>query len=187
MTASRTCRACGADLAPNVMWCLRCFEPVRQLTPRDPPLPTVRFLNPRDERPRSRWRAGATTFGPFGRLAITALVLLCAPLRPGIFGVVAWPAYLTLAAVVLRDTWRKDFVDTTTIAELAAAGPPAKGPERSRGQIPRSTIVAWIALGLLGLGVATAWAATGRIAHAFIGVGASLTALVLAGRWLTRD
>ena len=34
MTAPRTCRACGAPLAGNVRWCLRCYEPARELTPR---------------------------------------------------------------------------------------------------------------------------------------------------------
>ena len=34
MTAPRTCRACGAPIAGNVRWCLRCYEPARELTPR---------------------------------------------------------------------------------------------------------------------------------------------------------
>ena len=79
MTAPRTCRACGANLKGDVMRCLRRYALVRQLTPRPPQLPTVHFVQPKDERPMSRWKAGATTFGPVGRIAITALVLLFAP------------------------------------------------------------------------------------------------------------
>src|SRR6185503_15815223 len=104
MTASRTCRACGAGLPGEVMWCLRCYEPVRQLTPRDPGEPTVTFLRDHDDGPeRSRWKGGVNTFGPFGRVLVTVLVLLMAPLSLSLVSIVVLlPCYLVLASVVLH-------------------------------------------------------------------------------------
>ena len=106
------CHGCGADLRPDVRWCLRCYAPVRHLSPREPQLPTVNFVH-RNERARSRWRAGATTFGPAGRLVVTAIVLLLAPWSAGaVTVIVVWPCYLVLAAIVLHSTWRRDLVRT---------------------------------------------------------------------------
>ncbi len=80
------------------MWCLQCYEPVRQLTPREPPLPGIQFMPPKDEAPMSRWKAGATTFGPVGRITITLLVLLFAPWSMDGFAIIVlWPPYLVLA------------------------------------------------------------------------------------------
>jgi hypothetical protein len=187
MTAPRTCRACGADLKGDVMWCLRCYEPVRHLTPREPPLPTVHFLQPKDEGPMSRWKAGVTTFGPVGRITITVLVLLFAPWSLNGFAIfVLWPPYLVLTGLVLHGTWRMDHVQTRTIAQIAAAARPSNGAPAIRTPIPRSTVVAWLLLVTLGLGVGIVWASSGQTIRAVIAIGASLTALVLAVRWLVR-
>jgi hypothetical protein len=187
MTAPRTCRACGANLKGDVMWCLQCYAPVRQLTPREPQLPTAYLVQPKDERPMSRWKAGATTFGPVGRIAITLLVLLFAPWSMnGIAIFVLWPPYLVIATLVLRTTWKRDHVQTMTVAEMAVAGRPSWAPSESRMRIPRSTVVAWLLLVTLGLGVAFVWATGGQTVHALIGICASLVALVLALRWLGR-
>jgi len=61
----------------------------------------------------SRWEAGTTTFGPRGRIALTALVIL-----PGVLVTVLIPSRLILllfdlpfaigALFVLRDVWRRD-------------------------------------------------------------------------------
>lgn len=118
MTASRTCRACGADLSPDVMWCLRCYEPVRHLSPRGPQLPVLDVHPPRPDPPTSRWRAGPTTFGPLGRLVATAVVLAFAPWQ-GLAGFGSAAGGLTLwwllgwsflAVLVLRQVWRKERV-----------------------------------------------------------------------------
>jgi hypothetical protein len=71
----------------------------------------VRFVEPKEDAPRSRWRAGVTTFGPVGRIVITLVVVLLAPRSAGVMAVVLWPAYLTFAALVLHGTWKKDFVE----------------------------------------------------------------------------
>jgi hypothetical protein len=187
MTAPRTCRVCGAALKGDVMWCLQCYEPVRQLTPRERPLPTVSFVRPKDERAMSRWKAGGTTFGPVGRITITVLVLLFAPWSMDGFAIlVLWPPYLVLAGLVLRGTWKKDHVQTMTIAEIAVAARPSDAAPPIRIPIPRSTVVAWLLLGTLGFGVGIVWASSGQTVRAVIAIGASLTALVLAVRWLAK-
>jgi hypothetical protein len=170
------------------MWCLRCYEPVRQLTPREPQLPALPSVTvPRVERPRSRWKAGGTTFGPVGRIAITVLVLLFAPTSFDLVALVTfWPCYLALAFVVLRSTWSSDYVDLPGAGDHAGADAPDAGPERFpavREPIPRSTIVAWSLLIVLGIGVAVVFFTSGHVGQGLIGIGASLVALVMVLRW----
>jgi hypothetical protein len=125
MTASRTCRACGANLRGDVMWCLRCLEPMRQLTPREGDIPVASFVNTRPEAARSRWKAGATSFGPMGRIAITVGVLLFFPPTLGnpVTLFVYLPAYLAIAAMVLRSTWKKDVVERPIAVEGTSGEP----------------------------------------------------------------
>jgi hypothetical protein len=186
MTAARTCRACGAELTGDVMWCVRCYEPVRHLTPRSPDL-AVSSLQPvrGDGRPRSRWRAGATTFGPVGRIVVTIGVLLFFPwgtIGNPITLFVYLPAYMFLALAVLRSTWRRDLV-TTTPASMSEPSSSDEPVEIVRPPLPRSTIVAWIVLGVIGLAFAIVWTASGDEMHGILGICASLVALVVAGRW----
>jgi len=188
MTASRTCRACGENLKGDVMWCLRCYAPVRHLTPRPPQPPAVHLVQPRDERPMSRWKAGATTFGPVGRLTITVLVLLFAPWSMnGVAIFVLWPPYLVLAGLVLNGTWKRDHVQTMTISQIAAAGSTSNHPPAALRPIPRATVVAWLLLTIVGLSVGAAWASGGQVVRGSIGICASLAGLVVAVRWLARD
>jgi hypothetical protein len=185
MTASRTCRACGADLRGDVMWCLRCLEPVRQLTPRQGNIPVASFVNPKPGGPRSRWKAGSTSFGPVGRIAITVGVLLFFPPSIGnpVTLFVYLPAYLAIAAVVLRSTWKKDVVEHPVAVEDTSGDP---RPEPVVEPIPTATIVAWSVLIAIGLGVAIVWTASDNVGRGVIGIGASLAALVLAFRWFMR-
>ncbi len=191
MTASRTCHACGANLGLDVMWCLRCYEPVRHLTPRRPDAPTVAVLRtrPEDEHEMSRWKAGVNTFGPLGRIGITVVVLALAPWSANLVALaVLWPAYLVLAILVLRATWKKDYVQTRTIAEMAMSGrpsTPADAPVRPKAA--QSTIVAWALIAVVGLGVSVAWATAEGPGRGIFTICASVAALVLAVRWLVRD
>jgi len=170
------------------MWCLRCYAPVRQLTPRAPQPPTLPIVRPKEERPMSRWKAGATTFGPIGRVGITVLVLLFAPWSMNAFAIfVLWPPYLVLAGLVLRGTWRKDFVQTMTLSEMVAAGRSTPASTPTPTPILRSTVVAWVLLGTLGLGVGVVWVSGGQTVRGVVGICASLAALVLAVRWFARD
>lgn len=187
MTVSRICRACGADLRGDVMWCLRCLEPIRQLTPREGQLPTARLVHENPAIARSRWKAGATSFGPVGRIAITVGVLLFFPpigsLGSPMTLFIYLPSYLAIAAVVLRSTWKKDVVEHP----ISIEGPPGEPrPEPVVEPIPTVTIVAWSVLIAIGLGVGVAWTTTGSQGRGLIGIGVSLGVLVLAFRWFTR-
>ena len=76
MTAPRTCRACGAPLHGDVRWCLHCYEPARELTPRAAVWAQGEFVdNPIHTGgpvPHwSRWEKTATTFGPWGRIGLS--------------------------------------------------------------------------------------------------------------------
>lgn len=161
MTAPRTCRACGADLKGDVMWCLRCYEPVRQLTPREPqlpPLPVDAVVDPRSVRPDfaplrvarpvySRTRSGATSFGLLGRLAVTGIVVAMLPW--GMLGpitLVYLLGYVPVALVVLRSTWAATPVDASRILTLP--------PRRTR-------TVLRVGGGLLGGAIAAAGVASG--------------------------
>jgi len=125
MTAPRLCRNCGARLWPDVMWCPQCFEPVRQLTPRDRPLPIPPDFRPVDPatirrdhafvRPHrqaySRVRSGPTTLGLWGRVTCTAIVLFFLPWGPFTLVTVLYLlAYMPIAAILLAAIWRRDVV-----------------------------------------------------------------------------
>ena len=114
MTAPRTCRACGATLAGNVRWCLRCYEPARELTPRASvwapgtfvDMPTVRGPSVPHW---SRWEKTSTTFGPIGRIAWTGGV--AAFVVSALFGNPLLLLFeLPVAAVVLRGIWARGWV-----------------------------------------------------------------------------
>ena len=80
MTAPRICRACGTPSSGNVRWCLRCYEPARELTPRAPIWGEGSFVDVSIVRGRSvphwsRWEKTSTTLGPVGRTAWTFAVV----------------------------------------------------------------------------------------------------------------
>jgi hypothetical protein len=169
------------------MWCLRCLEPVRQLTPREGDIPVASLVNTQPDSARSRWKAGATSFGPVGRIAITVGVLLFFPpigsIGNPLMIFVYLPAYFAIATVVLRSTWKKDVVERPLSVEEPADEP---GPEPAIEPLPTTTIVAWAVLIAIGLGVAVAWTSTGNAGRGIIGIGVSLAALVIAFRWFMR-
>lgn len=186
MTASRICRACGVDLSPDVMWCLRCYTPVRQLTPRAPQVPTIHFIEPKEQLPTSRWKRGGTTFGPAGRLVITGIVLLLAPWSTNPIALfVLWPAYLAIAIAVLWSTWRRDMVDTTPATTVHA--PPSRRPEPIRVPIPRGTVAAWALIAAIAVGVLIASQLVSETGEILINMAVILTGLVLFVRWTLRD
>jgi hypothetical protein len=179
MTASRTCRACGAELSPDVRWCLQCYEPVRELTPRPPQLPTIHLVRP-DDRPRtSRWRAGPTTFGPIGRLAITALVVLLGPwsLLKGLSGLGLWSllGYSVLAVAVLKDVWRRERVlDPGSLGHGPRARLTARFP-RLGAPIPPIVVLGLV--GAIAVGALVAfWAAADDVVRFYL-----VAALVVGG------
>jgi hypothetical protein len=172
------------------MWCLRCYEPIRQLTPRDRGEPTITFLrSSEDDAERSRWKAGVNTFGPFGRIVVTLLVLALAPWSTNPMTLlVVGPAWLIVAVLVLRGTWKKDDVLSTSYAEMGAKGRSTDLDDvvPVRHPIPRSTIVAYGVAGALLVAAAIGWALTGRDVHALSGLCGSIALLVLTVRWFLR-
>lgn len=110
MPAPRTCRDCRATLPTSVRWCGQCFAPVVDFAPREP-LHRGDYAGALSPDVRtSRWRASPTTFGPFGRVVITAgLVLILAAglfmAGPTPFGLWFLFGWTMLAALVLRSTW----------------------------------------------------------------------------------
>lgn len=162
MTAPRTCRKCEAELAGHVMWCLRCYEPVCHLTPRESAPPGVVFVSSGPQHRTSRWRAGPTTFGPVGRILVTALVLVLFPWQVlrGLDPLVLWQAlgYTLAATLVLRHTWRRERVlderpgRLDALRERVAARAPFLGRRLSID--PRATLAALVLLGILGLSFA---------------------------------
>lgn len=102
----------------------------------------------------SRWRAGATTFGPAGRISITAgLIGLLALGLGGMLDTSAWGLALwflmgwsLVASLILRATWRKEPVvpnehDDRRIAELRARIG-ARAPRLARDLPPGAATVA---------------------------------------------
>jgi hypothetical protein len=128
VTAPRVCRSCGADLALDVRWCTLCFAPITEYAARErlhdgfvgTPLSDVRT---------SRWKkAGPLSFGPVGRILMTALVLLMGPwASPSFFTIMYSPIWLGLSIVVLKQVWRRERLD---------ADAPPTAAERFRGRHP---------------------------------------------------
>jgi hypothetical protein len=198
MTAPRACRACGAPLPGDVRWCLRCYTPVRELTPREPQLPPV--SNP-EEPPAtinrsplwglpppvySRWRAGPTTFGPVGRITITVLVLVAFP-----WGAIValnpfqlWYAlgYTIFATYVLRSTWRRDRV----ASEARSRRFPATGTSASLwSRHVDARIVTGLALVGVGGAIAYAWTNLDAVGRYGVTAVAVVGAVALALSWWT--
>ncbi|MCD5348997.1 hypothetical protein [Kineosporia mesophila] len=112
-----TC-ACGASLAHEVNWCLRCYQPRPVPTALEPLMPDVVPTSSRVaaeglQRRRQgvgRWDATEVTFGVPGRILGTILVTL--PLLFFLrnilpFGFVGVVTYLAVYPRFLRDLWRR--------------------------------------------------------------------------------
>jgi len=112
---------------------MRCYEPIRQLTPRAPQLPTPEGLTPIDpetvrahhvwlrlEKPvYSRVRAGATTSGLWGRVLMTAVVLAFGPWGAfGVGSILYLFGYVPIAILFLHAIWRREYVGTETAAGI---------------------------------------------------------------------
>jgi hypothetical protein len=170
------------------MWCVRCYHPVRQLTPREvSSAPVVHFLDPPDRPRSSRWRKGATTFGPVGRLVLTAFVLALAPWG-GLAGFSTASSPLTLwwllgwavfASVVLRSVWRREApIDGSPGAlDRARARMEARHPTIGRSfRIPPIVVLGAIGVVVLA-GLAIGWVhadASGRYTLVAIGAAAGV-------------
>jgi hypothetical protein len=103
-----TCPTCGAAVRPDASWCGQCHgsvnvaevaAPVRSAPVQEQPGQTPSF---------SRWRGGATSMGPFGRVAWTVFMLAFGVLflwsgNPFAIG----PWWLIAMPLVLRSVWAR--------------------------------------------------------------------------------
>jgi hypothetical protein len=140
------------------MWCLRCYEPVRHLSPRPAPLPTdLVSIDPTLRRRDQTWerldkpvysrvRAGSTTFGLWGRLGLTSFLFLFLPWGSFTFiSVLYLVGYLPIAGFLLAAIWRKDLVGSAP-ADAITVTPP----------FTRHVWVAAVTTGIAILGAAAA-------------------------------
>ena len=112
MPAPRRCRSCGASLPPDVRWCSLCGEAAKEFSAR-PPLHEDGYVGqPWHDVHTSRWQASPTTFGPAGRLMVTAGVfglLFVGLFWTGVFspfGLWFFLGWSIVASFVLRQTWQ---------------------------------------------------------------------------------
>jgi hypothetical protein len=115
MTAPRTCRACGAELHGDVRWCLQCYEPARELTPRRAVwAPGVFVDNPIHTRGAvphwSRWERSATTLGPTGRVVATVVFLSTVSMALSAGGFLYVLLFPVTASVVLPAIWARGWI-----------------------------------------------------------------------------
>ena len=128
------------------------------------------------------------TFGPFGRVSISVVVLLFAPLSANPLAVfVLWPCYLALAFLVLRSVWKKDFVVSTPTPARVKTAAGVAIPEPHREPVPGGTLLAWGALVVAGIALAIVWASSGHVGRATIAISASIATIVLWIRFATRS
>lgn len=132
MPAPRNCRSCGATLPADVRWCLRCYAPATELTPRAP-LHTGGVANtPRPTEVTSRTKASATTFGLAGRIAVTAVLGLVTLQNLGmmatngigfalIWGLTVFLGWCAFLVIALRHVWRAVPVDDAFAAPKVRA------------------------------------------------------------------
>ncbi len=125
METLETCGTCGARLAPDIGWCPRCYAPRAAAQPSGghAAAPNLRMWYPPEEPTPpavySRWRGGATTFGPVGRVVITVAILLVHVLLWKVFGFdgvvfllgVGYIAWSLLSVWILLHVWKRDRVD----------------------------------------------------------------------------
>jgi hypothetical protein len=196
MPAPSTCRNCGAALPPDVRWCGLCYEPVREFTARAPLHDRVPAPEPRrriglvpagDERNGghwSRWERTSTTFGPAGRLAVTAAVGGWIVSAFFTMFVVFWLILVFIGGWILREVWRKGWVpEERILASVAPQTPrtelhPEPPTPPAPSWTPTRTKVAWAGSGALALAAALAFAYGNESVQAVIMMAGSLTLLV---------
>jgi len=162
MPVGRNCRECGAPLPPDLRWCGRCFAPVTHHASRAPLHEPGTFIGALTPSVRtSRWRAGATSFGPVGRIVSTLVVLALFPwwgvggLNPLVL--LAALAWLIAAMIFLRSIWKPERIvdDRPTRGDRFRARHPVLGRDVRIGRtagalvtmlVAGAAIAGWISL-----------------------------------------
>jgi len=184
MTAPRSCPRCGSHLSPDVRRCTTCYEPVRELSPRAP-IHVGDFVGTPLHRggdiPRwTRWESTATTFGPWGRVGLTGLILVTLIPALAFNGLVYVIAFPVVATVLLREIWAKGWYVPGEAAEEEPHAPDgsSSAPPRTR-TIESRTIIRW------SVGIAAAFVfAYGNMGVKVGVIGLAAVALLV---WFWRD
>jgi hypothetical protein len=151
VTASRACRACGAALPGGVRWCSQCYEPARELTPREPVWRDGEFVDQPVHTggavPHwSRWEGTTTTLGPWGRIVLT-IVLFATLALAGVFGMFMYVIWFPVIAVVgLRGIWARGWVVPGASSPRAPASGLREAWVWDRGEIVLNVFFAAFAL-----------------------------------------
>lgn len=157
----------------------------RPLHPREPQLPPLPGLREPAPKPAySRWQGSSTAFGPRGRIAVTALVLLFLGMSFFYMLLPLWLILVGTAVIVLRDVWKKTRVEPST---RVAPVPMEPKPEPIAEPTPRWFIAVRVAGVIAFIGVALAWQLSSNTGKGIIGITGSLAALVLALAWFIRS
>jgi hypothetical protein len=98
-----------------VRWCLRCYEPSRELTPREPHWLDGEFVDKPmhlggHARHWSRWDKSATTLGPWGRIGLTVTLFATLPFAASVGMLLYLLWFPVIAVVALRGIWAKGWV-----------------------------------------------------------------------------
>jgi hypothetical protein len=92
---------------PDLGDCESCGAPVTEFAARAPLHPEGVVGMPVHDRAMSRWAGAEHRFGPIGKLAVTAIVLLMGPWGSvSFFTLLYAPAWVMLATIVLREAWK---------------------------------------------------------------------------------
>ena len=175
-----------------------CYEPVQEFAARAPlhdavaqPAAThrVRLVEAGPTRHGghySRWERTGTTFGPAGRLAITAV--LGSWLVSAFFTmfVVLWIVLAFVVGKILRDVWKPGWVPEERVVSpsppvssvRAAPLHPEPATHAAEVLIPLRTKVAWAGISVLVLAAAVAFAYGSEDVQAAVMMGGSIALLV---------
>jgi hypothetical protein len=173
-----------------------CYEPVREFASRPPlrdriPEPEtrrgIRLSSPAADQGGghfSRWERTSTTFGPVGRLALTALLVAWIVSAFFTMFVIFWLILASVGAWILREVWRPGWVPAERIVESGTTMParPELRPEPQTAHAPRSiplrTKVAWVGLGLVVLAASLGFAYGDETVQAVVMMSGAITLLV---------
>jgi hypothetical protein len=175
-------------LPDDVRWCSMCKEPVREFSAR-PVTPAAFVGTPSHQVRTSRWRATDLTFGPVGRLTMTAICFIVlyiglrtagGPASPtGLWFFMGW---FIAASMVLKQTWQKVRLDPDE--------PPGRR-QRLSARFPRlgrplhgsAVTLALVLVGVtLAIGAYVQGGTLGRFGIVVLAVMAGLSAVLI---WLT--
>ena len=136
---------------------MRCYEPVRELTPREPVWAPDEFVDTpivtKGPVPHwSRWEKSTTTLGPVGRIGLTVVAVLWL-LGAASQSPITLVFVLPLVTLIVRAVWRPGWVIPT--GEIAPAPVTPKEPIRSWLWDPSGVArtVALSVVSLLGVGI----------------------------------